>query len=283
MRKETFHRKRDIHDIAKRIFLLFGILEQMRLLRKHIQKYYIFPKKQLPLLFPTKKEEDLFRTEFDVFSTQAHKQRFLLEWEDIYPCREKEITLEPHYTYHPAWAGRILAQTKPKKHIDISSTRNFVSLLSAFIPVDYYEFRPIELHLSNLVVKHADLTALPFADNSIGSLSCMHVIEHIGLGRYGDILDYDGDLKAIRELKRVTAPYGNLLIVVPLSDPPRIQFHAHRLYSYRQILEYFSPFDLIHFSLIKSNGQYIDHAEEADTDGCLFDCGCFWFRKGDRH
>ncbi len=33
----------------------------------------------------------------------------------------------------------------------------------------------------------------------------MHVVEHVGLGRYGDPLDPDGDLKAIAELKRVTA------------------------------------------------------------------------------
>jgi hypothetical protein len=59
----------------------------------------------------------------------------------------------------------------------------------------------------------------------------MHVIEHIGLGRYGEALDPDGDLKAIRELVRVLAAGGNLLVVVPVGRP-RIQFNAHRIYDY---------------------------------------------------
>jgi hypothetical protein len=36
----------------------------------------------------------------------------------------------------------------------------------------------------------------------------MHVVEHIGLGRYGDPIDPDGDLKAISELKRVVQKRG---------------------------------------------------------------------------
>ncbi|NDC42314.1 MAG: DUF268 domain-containing protein, partial [Chitinophagia bacterium] len=56
---------------------------------------------------------------------------------------------------------------------------------------------------------------LPFESDSIPSLSCMHTIEHVGLGRYGDQLDPQGDLKAIAELKRVVQPGGDLLFVTP--------------------------------------------------------------------
>ncbi len=47
--------------------------------------------------------------------------------------------------------------------------------------------------------------------------SCMHTIEHIGLGRYGDPLDAVGDQTALSELQRVVAPGGSLLIVVPVA------------------------------------------------------------------
>ena len=40
----------------------------------------------------------------------------------------------------------------------------------------------------------------------------MHVVEHIGLGRYGDQVDPDGDLMAMKELERVTAKLGKLLL-----------------------------------------------------------------------
>ena len=36
--------------------------------------------------------------------------------------------------------------------------------------------------------------------DSLSSVSCMHVIEHIGLGRYGDPINQNGDKFAINEI-----------------------------------------------------------------------------------
>jgi SAM-dependent methyltransferase len=137
------------------------------------------------------------------------------------------------------------------------------------------------LRLNNLVSDHADILALPFADEAVASLSCMHVVEHIGLGRYGDRLDPEGDVKALAELKRVLAPGGNLLFVVPVGRP-RIIFNAHRIYSFDQIRSYFENLDLIDFSLIpdnRENGGLIRNATPAMADAQEYGCGCFYFRK----
>jgi SAM-dependent methyltransferase len=140
-----------------------------------------------------------------------------------------EITpFDAHYIYHPAWAARILKDMAPAKHIDISGTLHFCSILSAFNPVEFYDFRTAPLHLSQLKCGSTDLIALHFSTGSVQSLSCMHTVEHVGLGRYGDPIDPDGDLKAIRELKRVLAPGGNLLFVVPVGKPS-VVFNAHRI------------------------------------------------------
>lgn len=187
-----------------------------------------------------------------------------------------------HYVYHPAWAVRILAETRPAEHVDISSSLYFCSMLSAFIPTHFYDYRPADLWLDNLVADHADILALPFKDESLASLSCMHVVEHIGLGRYGDPLDPLGDLKAIAELKRVLAPGGNLLFVVPVGRP-RIMFNAHRIYSYTQILSYFGDLKLMEFSLVPDNvadGGLIRNAMSDMADAQNYGCGCFFFRKG---
>jgi SAM-dependent methyltransferase len=186
-----------------------------------------------------------------------------------------------HYVYHPAWAARILSQTKPALHIDISSSLYFCTLVSAFIPVKFYDYRPADIELDNLVSEAADLMALPFADASIQSLSCMHVVEHVGLGRYGDKLDPDGDLNAIAELKRVLAIGGDLLFVVPVGRP-KVLFNAHRIYSYDQIVGYFAEFELGEFALIpefKESGGLIRHATREQADLEAYGCGCFWFRK----
>ena len=210
--------------------------------------------------------------------------RFQHSNDTFYPCFGDDTAttdFEPHYTYHPAWAARILAKTSPKKHIDISSTLKFCSIVSAFIPIEFYDYRPAKLKLEGLACKKADLLKLPFADDSVDSLSCMHTIEHIGLGRYGDEIDYDGDLKAIKELKRVLAPNGNLLVVVPIGKP-KIEFNAHRIYAYAQISSYFNDLNLVEFALIPDNYQeqgIIVNATEAVADEQHWGCGCFWFRK----
>jgi len=215
--------------------------------------------------------------------TKINDFRFSVSWKDRYPQlfdNIKETPFENHYTYHPAWASRIVSKITPKVHIDISSTLNFCTIVSAFVPVNFYDYRQANLNLSNLKTEYADLLNLPFADNSIESISCMHTIEHIGLGRYGDPIDPKGDLKAIDELKRVLAPGGSLIFVVPVGYP-KIQYNAHRIYSYKMVINYFKELKLEEFSLIKESGDegVIKNATEKMADNEHYGCGCFWFKK----
>jgi len=211
----------------------------------------------------------------------TNDNRFTVRTSELYPCLKDTIITTPfdhHYTYHPAWAARILAQTKPDYHVDISSILSFSTIVSAFVPVKFYDYRPATLHLPGLESGFADLIRLPFPDNSVPSLSCMHTIEHIGLGRYGDVIDPGGDIKSIGELKRVLQPGGDLLFVTPVGRS-RIEFNAHRIYSYEQVLEYFSPLVLRDFSLIPDEGGMILNADPDLVKQQNYGCGCFWFKK----
>lgn len=219
------------------------------------------------------------------FRALDEKKRFSLKEKDFWKCLDDntETTgIDTQYEYHQAWAARCLAKIKPKKHVDISSKITFNVVTSAFVPIDFYDYRPAPIHnLSNLSCAKANLTELSFEDNSIESLSCMHTIEHVGLGRYGDEINPEGDLKAIGELKRVVKKGGNLLFVVPIGKP-RIQYNAHRIYSYEMIMDYFKDFELIEYSLIPDNAIDIGmvyNASKELTDKQKYACGCFWFRK----
>ncbi len=216
-------------------------------------------------------------------ATNANR-RFPLKKKDFFPClldKTVDTPFDPHYTYHPAWAARVVAKVMPKKHIDISSTLRFSTIVSAFIPVDFYDYRPANLRLKNLESRHGDLMFLPFADDSVESISCMHTIEHIGLGRYGDPIDYDADIRAIEQLKRVLAPGGTLIFVTPVGRP-KIEFNAHRIYAYEQIIQYFNDLKLSEFSLIPDNWQetgLIENADPALVKDQNYACGCFVFTK----
>ncbi len=215
----------------------------------------------------------------------TERPRFALRWRDRWLCwgdATSQTSFDRHYVFHTAWACRVLAQSRPVVHVDISSSLYFVSNASAFVPMRFYDYRPAGLGLEGLDCGQADLTNLSFANGSVVSLSCMHVLEHVGLGRYGDPLDYDGDLKAVAEISRVIAPAGQLLFVVPIGGESRIQFNAHRIYTYQQVLGMFLGFELVEFALIPDDGSplgLVRDATEALSNQQRYGCGCFWLRK----
>lgn len=226
------------------------------------------------------------REQFDTFVELASgkDERFALEWDERWVCLGDDVPrngFDRHYLYHMAWAARKVADRMPTRHHDFSSHLHFASLVSAFVPTTLYEFRPPALELDRLTTDTADLTDLPMPDGSLDSVSTMHVVEHLGLGRYGDPLRPDADLAAMRELTRVLAPGGDLYFVVPVGKP-RLAFNGCRVYSYQQITDYFSALDLAGFALIEDDeigGALIPDADPGLVAKQTYACGCFHFRK----
>lgn len=217
-------------------------------------------------------------------SATLDDHRFEQKWSDRMPAlweNSATTAFDAHYVYHTAWAVRTVTRLAPKKHVDISSTVYFCTTLSATVPVDFYDFRPAAITLDNLRCLRADLTQLDFDTDSILSLSCMHTVEHVGLGRYGDPIDPRGDLKAIAELRRVLAPGGNLLMVLPLGKRT-LMFNAHRVYDYQQVLALFDDLVLKDFALVTDSGEFLANPPQATCDQQSYGCGCYLFEKPTR-
>ena len=227
-----------------------------------------------------------YQLDFEQFSkmSQGIGARFILDVKDQYPCLHDNTAsteFDRHYVYHPAWAARMVNKFQPKKHVDISSILGFSTILSAFIPVEFYDYRPAKISLSDFSQGAVDLLDLNFKSDSIHSLSCMHVIEHIGLGRYGDPLNPDGDIQSAKELSRVLAVNGQLLIALPVGRS-RVAFNAHRIYSHEQVLDLFKELELVEFSLIPDgsveNGLIPSPSSEL-INSQSYGCGCYVFTK----
>lgn len=221
---------------------------------------------------------------FDFFRYRklGHNKRFALSLQDLHPQifdKTLRTGFGRDYVYHTSWAARKLVEIKPEFHIDVSSSLYFAGIASAFVPIKFYDYRPADIELSNLDSLKGDLMRLPFPSDSVLSLSCMHTVEHIGLGRYGDPLDYDGDIKAMAELRRVVAVGGSLLFVVPMGLP-KIEFNAHRIYSLEQVKSYFPEFEIKEFSFIKEHdGGLVVNPSSEVVAAEAYACGCFWLRK----
>lgn len=69
-------------------------------------------------------------------------------------------------------------------------------------------------------------------------------IEHSGLGRYGDPIDPDGDLKACTDIHEMLYDDGYFICGVPIGEGC-IEGNYHRIYNPKRIEKLFKPFDLI--------------------------------------
>ncbi len=185
--------------------------------------------------------------------------------------------LEPIYFYQDCWAARKIFSYKPKHHYDIGSSVKTIGIISQFVPVTMIDIRPIELKLENLFFKKGSILNLPYEDKSLDSVSSLCVIEHIGLGRYGDQLDVKGTEKAISELKRVVSYGGRLLISVPVDSENKIYFNSHRAFTRDYILAQFPEFELLDEKYIYGNVMYENYDKSKG-----FGTGLFFLSKLER-
>ena len=206
-----------------------------------------------------------------------------LRFKDSHPCLTDSVRytpFDPHYFYQAAWLARRLAESRPIRHIDVGSSVMTIGVLSAVVNTIFVDYRPLSTSLSNLGSISADVVFLPFKTGSIESLSCLHVIEHIGLGRYGDPLDPQGSVKAAQELERVLTPGGMLYVSVPIGLE-RVCFNAHRVFPPERARELFQSLKLVEFALVDDGGHFRKNQELESAKGYNYGCGMFAFAKRD--
>lgn len=200
---------------------------------------------------------------------------------DTYPCladRLQSTPFDPHYFYQGNWLARRLAEAKPRQHVDIGSSVLTVGVLSAHVPTIFVDYRPLIVKQSGLACIAADISRLPFADRSLRSLSCLHVIEHIGLGRYGDPLNPEGARLAAEELQRVIDLGGALYLSTPIGRE-RVCFNAHRVFAPATIVSWFSRLQLSGFSYVSDDGSLHENVSPAQVPPLDYGCGFFEFRR----
>lgn len=192
-------------------------------------------------------------------------------------------TVKGHYFYQDWLVANRVFQNKPDVHIDVGSrVDGFVAHVASFRPIKVVDIRPLSICIPQIEFISADLMQ-PLRDDLVGccdSLSCLHTLEHFGLGRYGDPVNYDGYLIGLNNLHSLLKQNGRFYFSVPIG-PQRIEFNAHRVFSCSYLLELFDgKFKIDSFSFVDDAGVlHTDVAlrkEDVLNDfGCNYGCGIF--------
>jgi len=204
-----------------------------------------------------------------------------VRWSDTYPCLTDAVAhtpFDPHYFYQSAWLARRLAARSPQLHVDVGSSVIAMSVLSAAIPLVFLDYRPVRTALSGFSAVSASITQLPFMTGGVESISSLHVLEHIGLGRYGDPLDVAGSQRGAAELERVTSTGGRIYISVPVGRE-RVCFNAHRVFAADTVTNWFQQCHLTEFSFVDDNGRFHENQPVEAVPKLEYGCGMFIFEK----
>lgn len=188
-----------------------------------------------------------------------------------------------HYFYQDVWALRHLALLRPSVHHDVGSRLDgFAAQATAICPIVYLDIRSPHFQLPDFEFRQGNIVNLPLGDGSVASISCLHVAEHIGLGRYGDPIDPLGTERALIELQRVLAPAGVLLFSMPVGRE-RVEFNAQRIWNPLRPIELLRQMDLVEFSAVDDDGEFRPFVEPQSFAHSKYACGLYRFvRQGTR-
>ena len=187
-----------------------------------------------------------------------------------------------HYFHQDLWAAREVFERNPQRHIDVGSRIDgFIAHLLCFRDVDVIDIRNLQSSTRGLTFFKADM----MSDGSYGklkadSVSCLHALEHFGLGRYGDPLVIDGWRLGLKNLAALVTPGGVLLLSVPVGQP-RVEFNAHRIFAPSTIILEAQELGLylLGFNFIDDDGNFQEDKQPDDASHLAFGCGCFVFER----
>jgi hypothetical protein len=178
-------------------------------------------------------------------------------------------------------AQRVFANT-PVKHVDVGSrVDGFVAHVAAFRQIHVVDIRPLKLSMPNITFMQCDLMRIPpELVGTADSVSCLHALEHFGLGRYGDPIDADGYRLGLDGLTQLLSKGGVLYLSVPIGRQ-RVEFNGHRIFAIETILAATRErFALREFSYIDDSDRLhanvpLDAAAIASNFGLDSGCGIF--------
>ena len=197
---------------------------------------------------------------------------------------ESAGVMSGHYFHQDLYVARRIFQSQPRRHFDVGSRIDgFVAHVASFMEVHIFDVRELHSKVPGIHFERADLMAAQDWGEQVESLSCLHTLEHFGLGRYGDPVDPKGHLKGFKNMVDLVSPGGTFYLSFPIGSRERVEFNAHRVFHPRSVLSWPGSENLTleEFSWVDDQGDFHGNSsiEESIASNLNYGCGIYVFRK----
>ncbi|MBU1582715.1 MAG: DUF268 domain-containing protein [Proteobacteria bacterium] len=209
---------------------------------------------------------------------------------DFMPCLhdwyEEAGSTKDEYFLQDLLVARMIFEAKPERHVDIGSrVDGFVAHVASFREIEVFDMRPIVSQIPGVQFTQADLMKpVEGKRGYCDSLSCLHALEHFGLGRYRDLIDPKGFESGLANMAMLIKNQGTFYLSVPIGVE-RVEFNANHVFDPRVIVKLAAKnlFHLTALILIRQNGKVemsaLDDVKLTDLAREKYVLGIFIFKK----
>ena len=232
-----------------------------------------------------------YYSDLSTIRAQQKKSSLIFPLGKPYPCLEDRYSASGsasgHYFHQDLLIAQKISANKPQTHVDIGSrVDGFIAHVASFREIEVLDIRELSQSITNIKPLKLDLMEqindrfIDYCD----SISCLHALEHFGLGRYGDPVIFDGFLKGLENIKKILRSGGKFYLSVPIGSQ-RIEFNAHRIFSVKYLLSLVTnDYRIESFSYVDDNGDLFKNTdlqeEKISTNyGCKYGCGILELTK----
>jgi hypothetical protein len=217
-----------------------------------------------------------YRRFTELNSAAGHPWKILPSYPCLHDFDSPSGVARGHYFHQDLYVAQKIFQKAPVKHVDCGSRIDgFVAHVASFRPIEVLDIRDLPQGIPNVVFHRCDLLKIPAQFHEYcDSLSCLHVLEHIGLGRYGDPIDIHGYAIALGNLATILKPGGTLFLSTPFGAQ-RVEYNAHRIFHLRTLCKLIEQFfDVVEFAMVDDNDEF---HQKADLQSAVRSSNCFRF------
>lgn len=209
---------------------------------------------------------------------------------ELLPCLHDRYdsggNVHSEYFWVDLYVAQKIYNASPMCHADVGSrVDGFVAHIASFRKIEVFDVRDIECKIPNVTFTQRNLICKESChDNHCDSLSCLHALEHFGLGRYGDQLDPDGYITGFKNMSAMLQKGGLFYLAVPIGEE-RIEFNGQHVFSPFTILKFASSnsLEVIEFASVSDGAGVSLHSLTTESFAYFanlrYKLGIFTFKK----